>query len=239
MPTLQTLLQVLLLIPLLWLGSCQSPQPSQPMQATSRLLPVVASPAPDLSGHWEKNFNMSDDFSSRIALFVADIQRRYSVPQGQARGDFAFGSTTPIRAEAINGLARFAEELTRMPLLEVRQDAMAIHVERENDFSLRCSWQDGEPVRSSSVFGIDACGWSGQRLLFSMTLQGGLGILHQFSLSADGALLDVTTTVSSESVAAPLIIRNVYQRYEPPEENYNCILTLTRSRVCTQRGTPR
>jgi hypothetical protein len=126
-----------------------------------------------------------------------------------------------------------------MPLLEVLQDDIGIHVERENDFSLRCTWEGGEPLRNSSVFGIDACGWSGQRLLFSMSLQGGLGILHQFSLSADGALLDVTTTVSSDAVAAPLIIRNVYQRYAPPEENYNCMLTLTRSRVCTQRGTPK
>jgi hypothetical protein len=239
MPPLQTHFQALLLIPLLWLTSCQSAPPSQAQQDMPRLLPLVATPAPDLSGHWEKNFNMSDDFSSRIALFVADIQRRYTVPQGQrGRGDFAMGGT-PIRAEAINGLARFAEELTRIPLLEILQDDIGIHIERENDFSLRCSWQDGEPERSSSVFGIDACGWSGQRLLFSMTLQGGLGILHQFSLSADGSMLDLTTTVSSDSVAAPLIIRNVYQRYEPPEENYNCILTLTRSRVCTQRGTPR
>ena len=41
------------------------------------------------------------------------------------------------------------------------------------------------------------------------------------------------------ALAVPLIVSNFYQRYEPPEEDYNCLLTLTRNTVCNQRGTPR
>jgi hypothetical protein len=70
-----------------------------------------------------------------------------------------------------------------------------------------------------------------------MALAGGLNISHQFSLSPDSTLLNVTTRVSSDFVSVPIVISSFYERFEPPEEDYNCVLTLTRSTVCNQRGT--
>lgn len=221
----------------LMLTGCSSPAPAPTPTEAPLLGPA---PLPALAGHWEKNYQLSDDFQSRLALYVADIRRRLSSPQGSegirvsggGAGGFFGGGVSNV---AINGLARFAEELTRMPRLEIRQEEAGVEIERELDFPLRCLHGPRQFVRSSNAFGSDVCGWSAGRLQFSMSMQGGLSITHQFSLSADGNMLDLTTTVSSDTVAAPLTIRNIYQRYEAPEDPYNCVLTLTRNRVCSQR----
>jgi len=216
------------------LTACSSRPEPAPAEA-----PLRAATQPDLSGHWEKNYQLSDDFNNRFSLYIADIQRRFTAAQSRTELQVLGAMPGSISNDAINGLARFAEELTRMPLLEVEQDAKGIKVERENDFTLRCNYKDRLYTSSTNAFGADLCGWNEQRMLFQMSMGGGLGITHQFSLSADGSMLDLTTTVSSDAVATPLIVRNVYQRYEPPEQDYNCILTLTRSTVCSQRGTPK
>ncbi len=193
----------------------------------------------DFTGHWEKNYQLSDDFNTRFGLYAADIRRLIArLNQGDLEAAPLLRGRG-LSADAINGLARFAEELTRMPLLEIVQSNALIEIERENDFTLRCAYEDLQFVRSSNAFGSDVCGWTGDRLQFQMLLGGGLNIAHQFSLSADGSMLNVTTTLSTNDVAVPLVISNFYQRYEPPAEDYNCVLTLTRSTVCNQRGLPR
>lgn len=222
------------------LGGCQSPAPVPSAESAAQGVSGTAAPAPaaapialprSLAGHWEKDYRLSDDFSSRLALYVADIQRRYG--RTSSRDD---GIGPAVSNTAINGLARFTEELTRMPTLAIEQDAEAVSIEREQDFPLHC--QHGPDLIDSgrNPFGADACGWNGQRLIFTMQLAGGLNITHQFSLSADGDMLDLTTTVASDTVAAPLTVRNLYRRYDPPADPYDCVLTLTRSRVCSQRG---
>jgi hypothetical protein len=238
--TPSALLPFLLLLALLP-AACSTPAPRE---STAAEVPLRdPTPLPDLTGHWEKNYQLSDDFESRLALYVADIQRRYSTPQGRNEGISVSGGGAGIGGlfgggfsnVAINGLARFAEEITRMPRLEIRQEDAGIEVERESDFPLRCLYADRQFVRGNNPFGNDVCGWNGERLLFSMAMLGGLSITHQFSLSADGNMLDLTTTVSSDTVAAPLTIRGLYQRYEVAEDPYHCVLTLTRNRVCSQR----
>ena len=203
---------------------------------SSNEVPVRAGTVPQLSGHWEKNYQLSDDFSSRIALYVADIRRSYSTPQNRGNDLAVLALGGSMTTEAINGLARFAEELTRMPLLEIEQNEDNITIERENDFTLRCRYEDRQYVQGSNAFGNDLCGWNDQRLLFRMNMGGGLGITHQFSLNADGSLLDVTTTVSSDAVSVPIVIRNIYRRFDRKDELYDCQLTLTRSTVCSQVG---
>lgn len=232
MPKLSLLLPVLAGF---LLSACASdPAPQAPATAPER-----SGELRDFSGHWEKNYQLSDDFNTRFSLYAADIRRLLArlnqgdveaLPMLRGRG---------LSVEAINGLARFAEELTRMPLLEISQDAALIEIERENDFTLRCAYDNLQFVRGNNAFGADLCGWTDERLQFQMLLGGGLNIAHQFSLSADGTMLNVTTTLSTDDVAVPLVISNFYQRYEPPAEDYNCLLTLTRNTVCTQRGTPR
>jgi hypothetical protein len=193
----------------------------------------------DFTGHWEKNYQLSDDFNTRFTLYVADVRRLIArLGQGNLEGLPTLRGRG-INTDAISGLARFAEELTRMPILEIVQDDVLIEIERENDFPLRCAYANLQFIRSVNAFGSDVCGWADERLQFQMALGGGLTIAHQFSLSADSSMLNVTTTVSSDDISVPLVISNYYQRYTPPAEEYNCVLTLTRNTVCNQRGTPR
>ncbi|MES2605806.1 MAG: hypothetical protein V4603_12780 [Pseudomonadota bacterium] len=222
---------LLALLALLVSACASQPERTAPLSATAEA-PRHTGVLTDFSGHWEKNYQLSDDFNTRFQLYVADIQRSYS-RNAEANG---FNGAAGFDANAVNGLARFAEELTRMPLLDITQDTKGIDIERENDFNLRCFYEDKLYVQSTSTFGSDLCGWNDARLMFQMRLGGGLQITHQLSLSPDGAGLNIMTTVSSDLVSAPVVISNYYSRYTPPEENYDCQLTLTRNRVCSQQG---
>lgn len=214
------------------LTACASSPPAVPAEP-----PVRSGELRDFTGYWEKNYQLSDDFNARFGLYIADIQRRSSQTQGNLQGGpLVMGGGYNV--DAINGLARFTEELTRNPQIEISQDDVQIEIEREDDFTLRCAYEDRQFVRSINAFGSDVCGWNGDRLMFRMALDGGLNIAHQFSLSPDTTLLNVTTTVTSDAVAVPLVVSNFYQRYTPPDNDYNCVLTLTRSTVCSQLGTP-
>jgi len=235
MPKLPSALPALALLAGFLLAACASSPPPKP----AAVAPARTGDLRDFSGHWEKNYQLSDDFNTRFSLYAADIRRLIARLN---QGDIEALPTLRGRgwsADAINGLARFAEELTRMPLLDIAQNDMLIEIERENDFTLRCAYDNLQFVRSNNAFGADLCGWTGERLQFQMLLGGGLNIAHQFSLSADGSMLNVTTTLSTDDVAVPLVVSNFYQRYEPPAEDYNCLLTLTRNTVCNQRGAPR
>jgi hypothetical protein len=221
---------------LAWMTGCQTPSAtSLPSTAASvgNEAPQHSGVLTDFSGHWEKNYQASDDFNTRFQLYLADIQRSFNQRNVETAG---FAPALGVDAESINGLARFAEEITRMPLLNITQEEGAIDIARDNDFNLRCSYGDRLYVQSGNAFGNEVCGWNSERLLFNMRLGDGLSISHQFSLSADGSQLNVTTTVSSARVTVPVVISNYYTRYNKPDDNYNCQQTLTRQRVCSQRG---
>ncbi|MDR2213934.1 MAG: hypothetical protein LBE21_09970 [Pseudomonadales bacterium] len=224
--------RLLLLGGVLALCACASPEKTD-IAASNANAPLLPMAPRNLSGHWEKNFQLSDDFNNRFNLYVADIQRVYNAQQ---RGINNSGPMVGVNSDAINGLARFTEELTRMPLLDIAQDANEIRIDREGDFPLRCPYAGRQFVRGSNSFGNDICGWESERLVFQLALGGELTITHQFTLSPDGAMLNVTTRVASSSVAVPLVISNYYRRFTPPEQDYNCQLTLTRSTVCSQLG---
>ncbi len=230
----QQYFRALTLASLLLAGCASAPAPEPEAAAPARTGELR-----DFSGHWEKNYQLSDDFNNRFTLYAADIRRLFTrLNQGNLEGVPRLGGRG-INTDAISGLARFTEELTLMPLLDIVQDDTRIEIEREEDFTLRCAYQDLQFVRSNNAFGADLCGWDQERLQFRMVLGDGLTIAHQFSLSADASMLNVTTTVSTDDVAVPLVISNYYTRYTPPPEEYNCLLTLTRNTVCNQRGTPR
>jgi hypothetical protein len=201
--------------------------------ANDTVIPTYSGTLTDFSGNWEKNYQLSDDFNTKFQLYVADIERRYARTTSETTG---YAPAAGVNGNAINGLARFAEELTRMPILDIKQDNVSIAVERESDFTLRCLHNGRMYVRSNNAFGNDMCGWNKEQLVFQMQLGGGLQISHQFTLSPDGAMLNISTTVSSDLVAVPVVISNYYTRYFKNEEQYNCQQTLTRQRVCTQRG---
>jgi len=216
------------------LAGCES---SKSVAEISAAAPLRTEDTQDFAGNWEKNYQLSDDFNARFSLYVADIQRIFTNTQGRPDINFGGIAGSGLSTEAINGLARFTEELTRTPVIDIVQDEERINIEREDDFTLSCDYKDRQYTQSTNTFGADTCGWNQQRLVFQMALAGGLNISHQFSLSPDSTLLNITTSVSSDLVAVPIVISNFYQRYTPPAEDYNCVLTLTRNNVCSQRGT--
>jgi hypothetical protein len=209
---------------------------SAPPETAVTEAPLRSGDIKDFSGSWEKNYQLSDDFGARFSLYVADVRRGVINTQGRSDREIASLSGTGVNVDAINGLARFTEEITRTPTIQIEQADGSINIDREDDFTLSCNYQDRQYSTSSNVFGSDSCGWNQQRLIFQMALTGGLSITQQFSLSPDTKLLNVTTRVSSDLVSVPIIISSFYERYVPPSEDYNCVLTLTRSTVCNQRG---
>jgi hypothetical protein len=134
------------------------------------------------------------------------------------------------------GLARFTEEITRLPQIDIEQDTSRVEVERPDDFPLICA-QAGEGLATNrSDFGTERCGWNGEQLVFQMAIGDSLVISHQFTLSPDKQELNIVTTVNSSHVSTPLTISNFYRRIESKPADYGCILTLTRNTVCSQYG---
>src|SRR5688500_2717103 len=151
---------------------------STPPAAEERAVPLSTANIQDFSGNWEKNYQLSDDFAQRFSLYVADIRRGFPTAQN-GRNDSAIGvnlGNSGVDADAINGLARFTEEITRTPILEIVQEDGTINIDREDDFTLSCDYKDRQFNSSNSVFGSDTCGWNQERLIFQMALAGGLNI---------------------------------------------------------------
>jgi hypothetical protein len=215
----------LLVLPALVLSACASKeQPAQLPDDTE--FEVV-----DMSGNWEKDFQQSDDFETEFNLYMFDIQRRIAPQQdGINRGVGGGGLTGSM--ETIVGLARFTEEITRMPILQIEQDRSRVKIDREDDFALFCEFFNQQNMVTETPFGSEQCGWNGEQLLFLLNLNDGLRIYYQVTLSPNGSQLNITTTVSSDQVSTGMTISNYYRRYDVPESNIDCILTLTRNNVC-------
>ena len=212
---------------LLLLAGCQTAEPS-------RINEEVEFNVVDMSGNWEKDYLLSDDFQTEFNLYMSDIQRTYrQQADGLNRGTtFGGGPSVGGSMETIVGLARFTEEITRMPLLQIEQDRARIRIDREDDFALFCEFFSRQTAVTQTPFGTEQCGWNGEQLLFQLDLQDGLSIFYQVTLAPNGRQLNITTTVTSAMVSTPLTISNYYRRYDIPESDVDCILTLTRNNVC-------
>ena len=202
-------------------------------EEATRISEEVSYEVVDMSGNWEKDYQLSDDFDTEFNLFIFDIQRRLN-PQSDNLNrspSLSVGQASGSR-ETIIGLARFTEEITRMPLLQIEQDRSRMRIDREDDFSLLCEFFNEQTAITQTPFGSEECGWNGEQLLFQLILDDGLRIFYQITLSPNGQQLNITTTVSSASVSTPMTISNYYRRYDIPENEFDCILTLTRNNVC-------
>ena len=207
-------------------SGCTTPQPS-------RITEDVEFQVVDMSGNWEKDFQLSDDFETEFNLYLFDIRRQLN-PQTD---NLNRGATASIGAasgsmETVVGLARFTEEITRMPVLRIDQDRARVQIDREDDFALYCEFFSRQTSVTQTPFGTEQCGWNGEQLLFQLNLEDGLRIFYQVTLSPNGRQLNITTTVTSSQVSTPLTISNYYRRYDVPENDIECILTLTRNNVC-------
>src|SRR5688572_23781184 len=124
------LLKQLLLCGMMLTGCASTP----PAAEERALLPLSTADVQDFSGNWEKNYQLSDDFAQRFSLYVADIRRGFPAAQ-DGRNDSAIGvnlGNSGVNVDAINGLARFTEEITRTPILEIVQEDGIINIDRED-----------------------------------------------------------------------------------------------------------
>ena len=189
----------------------------------------------NFAGDWEKNYGLSDNFETKFEQLVQDIQQKIERLERNNDRNSSFNVNTVIPSrDAVLGLARFAEELTRMPLLHIEQDGTRVKIEREDDFALQCRMLGQQLSETVNSFGTETCSWDRGQMFLQIRLQNGLTIGYKVTMSNDGQELNVTTTVMSSAVDIPLTISNYYDRYTPPESDFDCVQTLSRNDVCTR-----
>ncbi|MEM9387437.1 MAG: hypothetical protein AAGA68_20445 [Pseudomonadota bacterium] len=186
----------------------------------------------DLSGHWELDYERSDNVQRRLRSLLLRLQKGgYAVADPGGQGVTLSRSRGSL--EALVGLAQLADEVTRSPVLEIAQTEFDIAVERDQDFALTCVFHPDRPLSQQGVMSSELCGWVNERLVFQTGLPDGLTIFHQFTLAPDGDQLHIATTLRGPGAASPFTVSRFYNRYEPlRQENEECSDTLTRGRVC-------
>lgn len=206
-------------------------------------LPVLDFDTPirlDFSGSWEKDFGRSDTWEDelnrqlRIRQEQATLQRAgigSSVAPRASLGNISLNNGSR-RANNLFEMARLAEYISRQNLMEISQDREHIRIERRGEAPLMCSLDWGPMSTFSSAHGTEICGWDDQQLVFQITLPDGISIQHRFTVAADGNQLRMVTSVSQDG-SVPFNLIQAFNRYEAPDD-LNCIVTVSRGRVCSQ-----
>ena len=202
----------------------------------------------DFGGFWEKDYRRSDNWQDELTRKMR-LRQESAARQGGNPGAAARVSVPPIsigninlngsrgRGASIVDLARLAEYISRQTTLRIDQTRDEIRIERRGDSSLVCGtgWQVVQTFTSS--YGVEACGWDGQQLVFQTMLPDDLIVVHRFSVSSDGLLLNLITSVISTG-SESFDLRQAFNRYDAPRAEFDCEQTLSRGRVCSQAGSP-
>ena len=202
----------------------------------------------DFGGFWEKDYRRSDNWQEELTRKMR-LRQEAAARQGGNPGAAARVSVPPIsigninlnggrgRGASIVDLARLAEYISRQTTLRIDQTRDEIRIERRGDSSLVCGtgWQVVQTFTSS--YGVEACGWDGQQLVFQTMLPDDLIVVHRFSVSSDGLLLNLITSVISKG-SESFDLRQAFNRYDAPRAEFDCEQTLSRGRVCSQAGSP-
>lgn len=206
------------------LAACGS-SPPQPAQVS--VAPV------DFSGAWELDFSQSDTVNDAYDHIMRDLQRQIRKQQEGNQGGVAVGGMAYGTAAGIYALARMAEIVTEPQLLDIKQTEREVTVKREGSFALECDFGPGSTGVVESPFGREACGWLRDQLVYQLVLPDGLRISHRLTVSPDGQRLQVVTQLSTRSVSQPLVVAQVFNRYDPNRTGIHCTQTLSKGRVCT------
>jgi len=206
-------------------------------------LPVLDLEQPlrlDFSGDWEKDFARSESWENELNRMLRIRQEQAARQQaGLSTGGGPAVSLGNINLNQGRGgagivdLARLAEYLTRQNTMHISQDRNRIRIDRKGEAPLVCSLEAGPITSFSSPQGTEICGWDDQQLVFQITLPDDLVIRHRLNVAADRSQLRMVTSVSSQG-SAPFNLIQSFNRYEAPPEDFNCVLTLSRGRVCSQ-----
>lgn len=206
-------------------------------------LPVLDLDRPlrlDFSGSWEKDFGRSDSWQDELGRMLRIRQEQAARQQaGLSSGTgpaVSIGNINLNRGsggDSIVDLARLAEYITRQTTMNIIQDRNQIRIERRGEAPLVCGLGDTPGKPFDSIHGSEVCGWENQQLVFVITLPEELVIQHRFSVAADGEQLQMLTSIRSGG-GAPFNLRQTFNHFDDPAESFDCVLTLSRGRVCSQ-----
>ena len=195
----------------------------------------------NFSGSWEKDFARSDNWEDELNRVMRMRQEQAAAQAAGIRplsrprvsiGNINLGSSRS-RLGIVN-LARVAEYISRQTTMEIIQDRNQVRIERKGEAPLICGMETGPTQSFSSPHGSEFCGWNRLQLIFEITLPEELYITHQFSVAANGSSLQIVTSIQSDN-GIPFNLRQTYSKYDAPPDEYNCIQTISRGRVCSQR----
>jgi hypothetical protein len=202
----------------------------------------------DFSGFWEKDFRRSDNWQDELNRNLR-LRQESAARQSSNPGSGRRVSVPPISIGNVNlnrsrgrganivDLARLAEYISRQTTLQITQTRDEVRIERRGDSTLVCGTGWDVVTTFASDYGVEACGWDGAQLVFQTMLPGDLVVVHRFSVSADGQLLNLITSVISKGAESFDLI-HAFDRYDAPREEFDCDQTLSRGRVCSQAGSP-
>lgn len=208
-------------------------------------LPVLDLDTPirmNFSGNWEKDFARSDNWEEELSRRM-NIRQENAAAQRAGVGlsggpSVSLGNVnlnSPRRREAnLFVLARLAEYINRNSTMEIFQNRQEIRIERRGEAPLVCGMETATTQTFSSQHGAEICGWDRQQLVFEIALPDGLYIIHRFSVASDSQTLRMITSISSNG-SVPFNLVQSYNKYQASPDEYNCIQTVTRGRVCSQR----
>jgi hypothetical protein len=216
-------LHSLIILALAALSACgQQPAVSDAMRKVDAHLPV------DYSGSWQRNYARDDEVVSVLNQLYYELARASTDPYGAP-------AVSQRDGEALLALAQLTELITRFDTMTIVQNDFEIRVERKDDFSLMCRFQDGSSQTVESAAGNEICGWDRGDLVSQLSLADGLQIVNRFTISEDGDELRIVTTVSSSSSRVPFTLRRFYHKFDQPKSDFHCIETLTMKRVCSTK----
>lgn len=189
---------------------------------------------PNFEGSWQKDYRRSDDVEQKLNLTLAAIQRQYERAQGRSDVPIAVGQTNN-RGTTIVDFARFAELISRHNDIYISQTDDEVRISRDGEADLVCHTEDQFVYSQSGDLGSEACGWAGDQLIFRINLPGDVSVLYRFSFSDDRNDLNLQKRVSSGQYMA-FDLEEFFTRYEAVNQDYECVQTLTRGRVCSRVG---
>ena len=198
----------------------------------------------DFSGSWEKDFRRSDNWEeelNRIFRLRQEAANRDRNTPYSRRGNqgpaVTLGNLRLNRGRGrganIVDLARLAEYISRQSIITIRQNREEVRIERDGDADLVCGLGDEVMAPYTGRYGSELCGWDRQQLVFEITLPDDLMIIHRFSVAANSRSMRVVTSIISKGSNSFSLI-TVYNRYDAPADEFNCVQTLSRGRVCSQ-----
>lgn len=216
---------MLITISLLLVACSQSPE-----KASSR--PPLRG---DFSGNWEMDYSLNDSVEARLENYFYRLRKAMARKNNQSGGERSSGlSVGGSRvASTVFSMARFVEQISRTVVLDIEQTYNAIHIDREDTFSLDCYFGENGLHVYENMFGEEICGWDGHQLIFQLSLPEGLKVQHRLTLSSDGEQLNIATTLISDKAPEPFTLNRAYMRFEKSPERFRCEQTVTRGKVCT------